>query len=102
MSELATMFRSPVLHAAIEIVKTESLTHLPDPVPGVDYQAQVAAAGAYTVGWTRAIRALESLTLKPLSAGVRMSIEKQFDDAARRRMREAGIYTESEIQSIKP
>ena len=57
------------MRMAIEIVKSESVG-LPDPIPGVDYEAQVAACGAYTAGAFRAFDKLESLcrpTVNPLT-----------------------------------
>ena len=58
MVELATLLRSPVLHAAIEIVRAEGIAQIPEPITGVDYSAQMAVAGAYSCGWIKAIRAL--------------------------------------------
>jgi hypothetical protein len=101
MAELAGLLRSPVLSTAIAIVKAEAVTSLPDPIPGVDYGAQVSAHGAQMIGWVRAIRALELLAVPPTHATGRMFIERQFDSAARRKMREAGVYTEEEIDKIE-
>ena len=66
MAELASMLRTPVFRAALEVIKEESLTYLPDPMPGVDYRAHVAALGAQAIGWARAIHALESLAIRPM------------------------------------
>jgi hypothetical protein len=101
MAELAMILRTPVFNAALEVIKGESLGYLPDPIPGVDYGAQVAALGAQAIGWTRAIHALETLVINPRPLTGR-PIEQQFDDAARRRMRAAGLYTDEEISTIEP
>lgn len=101
MAELASLLRNPVLSTAIEIVKAEAVTSLPDPIPGVDYGAQVSAHGAQMAGWLRAIRALELLAMPPVQSTGRQFIERQFDSAARRKMREAGVYTEEEISKIE-
>ena len=102
MAELATLLRGPILRAAIEVVKGEGVGFIPQPIPAVDYQAQVAVSGAHMVGWMRAVRALETLTIKNAPIGIMPFKEAQFEDAALRRMREAGLYSEEEIRKIKP
>jgi len=99
MAELAELLRTPVLAAAIEIVKTESVG-LPDAVPGVEYQTQVAVAGAFTAGIFKAFERLESLA-RPLTIGTGvLPRQNQYDDAAKARMRAAGVYTEAEIGQL--
>lgn len=98
MSQLSEILRTPVMQAAIEIVKNESVG-LPDPLPGVDYQQQVAVCGAFSAGSFRALEKLESLTRAPTSPSV-LPRQTQFDDAARDRMRAAGIYSEKEINDL--
>lgn len=98
MAHLADVLRDPIVRLAIEVVKNEGMPMLPDPVPGVDYGAQTAAMGAHLTGWSRAIRALETLPLR-INMPERIPIEKQFDLAARRRMRASGIYSENEIEN---
>lgn len=98
MASLTEILRTPVMRTAIEIVKAESVG-LPDPVPGVDYQQQVAVCGAYTAGAFRAFDKLESLTRAPSTPSI-MPRQNQFGDAARERMRAAGIYTDKEINDL--
>jgi hypothetical protein len=102
MSQLADMLKSPVLKVAIEIVRTEGVANMPDPIPGVDFTAQLGAAGSHAVGWARALKALESLSRPVVSgpASLRFS-EQQFSEAAKERMRRAGIYSDKEIEKIK-
>jgi hypothetical protein len=103
MSQLDEMLRSPVMRAAFEVVKGESVG-LPDPSPGVDYQSQVAISGAYTVGSFKALEKLESLARAPTTLGNASSAlnkQSQFDGAARERLRAQGIYSEAEISDIQ-
>jgi hypothetical protein len=102
MSSLDEMLRSPVMRAAFEVVRGESVG-LPDAAPGVDYQAQVAVSGAYTAGAFRVLEKLESLA-RPATLGNVASVlnkQVQFDEAARERLRTQGIYSEAEIDDIK-
>jgi hypothetical protein len=101
MADLNELLRTPVMRTAIEIVKSESVG-LPDPIPGVDYEAQVAACGAYTAGAFRAFDKLESLcrpVVNPLSNPP--SGQNQYDAAAKAKMREAGLYSDKEIAEIR-
>ena len=102
MSSLDEMLRSPVMRAALEVVKGESVG-LPDPAAGVDYQAQVAISGAYTVGAFRVLEKLESLARPATLGNVASTLNKQaqFDGAARERLRAQGIYPEAEINDIQ-
>jgi hypothetical protein len=98
MASLSDILKLPVMRAAIEIIKAESVG-LPDPTPGVDYQQQVAVCGAYTAGAFRAFEKLESLCRPPTTSSI-MPRQTQFDEAARERMRSAGIYTDKEISDL--
>jgi hypothetical protein len=98
MASLTEILRTPVMRAAIEVIKAESVG-LPDPTPGVDYQQQVAVCGAYTAGAFRAFDKLESLARPPSTPSI-LPRGNQFDDAARERMRAAGIYSEKEINDL--
>jgi hypothetical protein len=103
MSQLADILNHPVLRTAIEIVRAEGVANLPEPIPGVDFTAQLGAAGSQAVGWARALKALESLSRPPVNPGpasLRFS-EQQFSEPAKERMRRAGIYTNEEIEKIK-
>ena len=91
--------RTPVLFAAIAIVKSESVS-LPEPIPTVDYQTQVAVAGAFTAGIFRAFERLESLARPAMAMAAGMPRQGQYDDAAKERMRAAGIYTDEEIAKL--
>ena len=99
MGELSEILRTPVMRAAIEIVRNESVG-LPDPVPGVDYQQQVAVCGAFTAGSFRVLEKLESLARAPTTPSI-LPRTNQFDDAAKDRMRAAGVYSEEEINDLK-
>jgi hypothetical protein len=103
MSQLDELLRSPVMRAAFEVIRAESVM-LPDPVPGVDYQSQVAISGAYTAGAFFALEKLESLARPHAMTNVSSILNKQaqFDQAARERLRAHGIYSEAEIGSIVP
>lgn len=99
MATLAELLHHPIMKVAIEIAKAESVG-LPDPIPGVDYGDQVAVCGAFTAGAFRMIDRLESLC-RPSGISIsNMPRQNQYDDAAKARMREAGIYTDNEIDSI--
>jgi hypothetical protein len=101
MADLNELLRHPIMRTAIEIVKAESVG-LPDPIPGVDYESQVAACGAFTAGAFRAFEKLESLCYGPMGiAPGSMPRQTQYDDAAKARMREQGIYTDKEIEELK-
>ena len=100
MSQLSEILRTPVMQTAILIVKNESVG-LPDPVPGVDYAAHVAACGAYTAGAFRAFDKLESLCRPTVNPLTNLPVQAQYDAAAKAKMREAGIYTDREIEEIK-
>jgi hypothetical protein len=99
MADLNELLRHPIMKAAIEIVKAESVG-LPDPIPGVDYQSQVAACGAFTAGAFRAFEKLESLCRPGISVANR-PLHEQYADAAKAKMREAGLYTDKEIEELK-
>jgi hypothetical protein len=103
MALLNDILRDPIFKAALDIVKAEAYGPLPDPVPGVSYEAQVAASGAQAIGWMRAIRALESLSRPlpiPAATAVRFQ-QPQFVEPAKERMRKAGLYSEKEINELK-
>ena len=100
MAELDALLRNPIMRLAIEIVKTESVG-LPDPIPGVDYESQVAACGAFTAGAFRAFDKLESLC-HPAGVWVgNMPRQEQYVDSAKAKMRGQGIYTDKEIEELK-
>ena len=99
MQQLSEILRTPVMRAAIEIVKNESVG-LPDPLPGVDYQQQVAVCGAYTAGAFKVIDKLESLARPPAQPQNAISRQTQYDDGAKQRLRSAGIYTDKEIDEL--
>lgn len=101
MADLADLLRNPVMRAALEIVKAESVG-LPDPIPGIDYQSQVAVCGAFTAGAFRALERLESLTRPAGVPSASLPRQPQYADAAKARMREQAIYTEKEISDIAP
>lgn len=98
MAQLSEILRTPVMRAAIEIVKNESVG-LPDPVPGISYQEQVAVCGAYTAGAFKAFDKLESLTRPATMQNTPRPTP--YDDAALDRMRAQGIYTDKEIAELK-
>jgi hypothetical protein len=100
MADLNELLRHPIMRTAIEIVKAESVG-LPDPIPGVDYESQVAACGAFTAGAFRAFDKLESLCRPSGILIGNLPRQEQYDDAAKARMREAGIYTDKEINELK-
>ena len=100
MATLNELLRHPIMKAAIEIVKAESVG-LPDPIPGVDYQSHVAASGAFTAGAFRAFEKLESLCRPAGIALSNLPPQTQYADAAKARMRGQGIYTDKEIEEIR-
>jgi hypothetical protein len=100
MTDLNELLRQPIMRIAIEIVKSESVG-LPDPIPGVNYEAQVAACGAYTAGAFRAFDKLESLCRPVVNPLSNPPGQTQYDAAARAKMREAGIYSDKEIAEIR-
>ena len=100
MATLTEILRHPIMKIALEIVRAESVG-LPDPIPGIDYQAQVAVCGAFTAGAFRTIERLESLCLP---AGVPVSSlprQEQYKDSAKDKMREQGLYTDAEINDLR-
>jgi hypothetical protein len=100
MADLNELLRQPVMRLAIEIVKSESVG-LPDPIPGVDYEAHVAACGAFTAGAFRAFDKLESLCRPPPTVLGNLPNQAQYDAAAKAKMREQGLYTDKEIEEIR-
>jgi hypothetical protein len=98
MASLSDILKLPVMRAAIEIIKAESVG-LPDPTPGVDYQQQVAVCGAYTAGAFRAFEKLESLCRPPTTPSI-MPRQAQYVEQGKERMRAAGIYTDKEISDL--
>lgn len=100
MAHLAELLRDPIMRAALEVIRNEGYPALPDPIPGVDYQAQTAAMGGFACGWNRALKALETLPLHRINMPKRVPIEKHFDAAARQRMTASGIYSEHELEDI--
>jgi hypothetical protein len=101
MTGLNELLRNPIMRIAIEIVKTESVG-MPDPIPGVNYESQVAACGAYTAGAFRAFDKLESLCRPAVNPLTNMPIQAQYDAAAKAKMREDGLYSDKEIEEIQP
>ena len=99
MSTLDELLRHPIMQIAIGIVKSESVG-LPDPIPGVSYESQVAACGAFTAGAFRAFDRLESLCNPTLISPANFPRHDQYVTAAKAKMREQGIYTEKEINEI--
>ena len=99
MAELDALLRHPIMRLAIEIAKAESVG-LPDPIPGVNYESQVAACGAFTAGAFRMIDRLESLCRPATLPVASMPRQNQYEDAAKAKMREAGTYTDSEIEGL--
>jgi hypothetical protein len=99
MADLIEILRTPVMRLAIEIVKSESVG-LPEAIPGVSFQAQVATVGAFTAGVFRAFSRLESLSRPNVVPSSTLPRQTQYDDAARARMRAAGIYTDQEIETL--
>ena len=100
MATLTELLRHPIMKVAIEIVKAESVG-LPDPIPGVDYGDQVAVCGAFTAGAFRVFDKLESLCRPAGLAIGGLPRQEQYDDAAKARMREQGIYTDKEIEELR-
>ena len=100
MADLNELLHTPIMRMAIEIVKSESVG-LPDPIPGVNYESQVAACGAYTAGAFRAFDKLESLCRPIVNPLTNMPAQAQYDAAAKAKMREAGIYSDKEIEEIR-
>lgn len=101
MADLNELLRTPVMRMAIEIVKSESVG-MPDPIPGVDYESQVAACGAYTAGAFRAFDKLESLCRPTVNPLTNMPVQAQYDAAAKANMRKQGLYSDKEIEEIQP
>lgn len=99
MAGLSEILRAPIMSAAIEIVKAESV-RVPDPMPGVEYQAQMAMAGAFTAGVFRAFDRLESLCHPLAMDSMQLPRQTQYDAAGKARMRAAGIYTDEEISKL--
>lgn len=100
MATLSEILRHPVMKAALDIVRAESVG-LPDPIPGVDYQAQVSVCGAFTAGAFRTIERLESLCLPSTIPAGSMPRQNQYEDAAKVKMREQGLYTDAEIDNLR-
>ena len=100
MAELDALLRHPIMHLAIEIAKAESIG-LPDPISGVDYQAQVSVCGAFTAGAFRMIERLESLARPVTLPASSMPRQNQYEDAAKAKMREQGVYNDKEIEELR-
>jgi hypothetical protein len=100
MSQLAELLRNSILKTALDIVRAEGFPALPEPVPGVDYGAQVAAHGAYVTGWSRALNRLESLS-RPMVMPSRIPPGRQYNEEARRRMAASGLYNEEELEEFQ-
>src|SRR4029077_5279177 len=101
MASLSELLRHPLMRIAIEIVKTESVG-LPDPIPGVSYESQVAACGAFTAGAFRAFDRLESLCNPVGVPPASVPRTTKYDDAAKARMKAQAIYSDKDIEDIVP
>lgn len=103
MAQLDEVLRFPIVKNALEIVRAEGANvSLPVPISGVDYAAQVAAVGARTIGWADAIKALCSLSRKPLALQQHKPNDQNsmYLDEARKRVVASGIYTEEELKEL--
>ena len=100
-STLAEVLRLPAISVAIDIVRREGAKPLPQPIPGVDYGAQVAAHGAQYVGWCDALKAIESLVDSPNMQfkGSKNNENLYFDEAVTR-VAASKLYTEDEIKQF--
>ena len=101
MAELNALLRHPIMRLAIEIVKSESVG-LPDPIPGVNYESQVATCGAFTAGAFKVFEKLERLCYPAGTwVGNMPPQNQQYADAAKEKMRGQGIYTDKEIEELQ-
>lgn len=99
ISQLNELLQFPIMKLALEVVKDESLTSMPTPIPGVSFGEQVAAAGAHAIGWGGSIKALNSLARK---SAIFQQPDKSslYQEEAERRLIASGQYTEQEINEI--
>lgn len=86
----------PVVTLALSIVKQECSPSIPVAIPGVDYSAQMAVAGAKAAGAAEFLNLLQSLCDEPRTNKVEL-----FDSHAIQaieKMVQSGQYTQEEAQ----
>jgi len=101
MAQLSEILRFPVMKQALDILFEEGPSDMPLPIPGVDYGAQVAAVGAASIGWNKALKALKNLSIKPTAFAQKAASQNEmYKDEAKRRVAASKLYTEAEIEEI--
>jgi hypothetical protein len=101
-SQLHILLEHPVLKLAIEALVSEAPS-IPQAIPGVDYSALVATAGARHIGFLQFARDLRALTQVSKSQETRATQESDaaLRDVAKATLVEQGLYSQEELDNYE-
>jgi hypothetical protein len=61
-AQLDAILKFPIMEHVFEVVRKMGLKPAPQPIPGVDYGAQMASHGAQLLAWNECLEAFKLLT----------------------------------------